>query len=198
MPGRIAERIIDELAALQRDFHFTVRGIYPSDHRIWWSARPQSTSYFETDGHLLAYGVDRWHPDAIEASLRELQAQEHTSQASKSLVAAVDHDVCHMMIDQAIQQRSGSIKARLEQRVQERVEQYRQELGEAAIVEELGDYAWYGTLRNRNEPGREPLDTAWKETIAQAFSAYRADRETVSEPTARLVEDILETLDLRR
>ena len=75
---------------------------------------------------------------------------------------------------------------RSEALVQRHVERYRERRGRAALRAELGERAWRGAA---DRPGE-----AWRETWAEAFSAYWSDPTTIGRETRKLVERVLSDL----
>jgi hypothetical protein len=100
--------------------------------------------------------------------------------------ALIAHELGHILTVRG----HGKTISQSELVVRNRVERYRSSRGRGGIVKELGSLAWDGYME---KPGQE-----WRETWAQAFSAWWIDKNTISAETREMVEDVLRGLYGRR
>jgi hypothetical protein len=112
------------------------------------------------------------------AQLRvHLERDPHKAGCSRDAYSYVAHEMAHVIHGQSSHP----------QELRVIVDAYRKKLKSRGVVEELGQYAWDGH-------GKIPSAGRYKETWAEAFSAWWSDRASCSPETISMVEQGLKAL----
>ncbi|HTE19244.1 MAG TPA: hypothetical protein VK689_12795, partial [Armatimonadota bacterium] len=171
--NRVVKQISDQ-------FEVPVPVIMPN---TWpgWGMSPSNAPMFA--GRIgIGYNPNHWQEHTRDLFLAVEELALHTSVAGKGVEAIVAHEMAHVLQ----QNGRGLTYQRSERLAQEIVDRYRARRGETAIRRELGDYAWEGSKQQQDEP--------WRETWAQAFSAYWVNPASVSNETRAMVREVLKAL----
>jgi len=123
-------------------------------------------------------GINKAHWTGNERAILErwLVNSRHRAGCSRDAYSYVAHEMAHVL--HARSPRASSLRSV--------VDKYRRSMKQSGVREELGGYAWDAN-GNRNA-------IPWKETWAEAFSAWWSDRASCSPETIAMVEAGLKVL----
>lgn len=115
---------------------------------------------------------------------------QHTSAAAKGLEAIVAHEMAHLLEESGRHSTGRLLDPSLSLVIVRKYARIlRETLGQEGIAKELSGYAWRG-----DGTMKTPAQDAWRETWAQAFSAYTMAPALLTRDVVTMVETVLQEL----